>query len=40
MSPIKEIDIALGLVVIMQGQQAGSVGLIVNVWKDKTDETK
>ena len=31
MSPIKEIDIALGLVVIMQGQQAGSVGLIVNV---------
>lgn len=31
MSPIKEIDIALGLVVVMQGSQAGSVGLIVNV---------
>lgn len=31
MSPIKEIDIALGLVVVMQGSQAGSVDLIVNV---------
>ena len=31
MSLIKEIDIALGLVVVMQGPQAGSVGLIVNV---------
>lgn len=31
MSPIKEIDIALGLVVVMQGSQAGSIGLIVNV---------
>ena len=31
MSPIKEIDVALGLVVVMQGSQAGSVGLIVNV---------
>lgn len=30
MSPIKEIDIALGLVVIMQGPQAGNIGLIVN----------
>ena len=30
MSPIKEIDIALGLVVIMQGPQAGNISLIVN----------
>lgn len=30
MSLIKEIDIALGLVVIMQGPQAGNIGLIVN----------
>lgn len=30
MSSIKEIDIALGLVVIMQGPQAGNIGLIVN----------
>lgn len=30
MSPVKEIDIALGLVVIMQGPQAGNIGLIVN----------
>ena len=40
MSPIKEIDVALGLVVVMQGPQAGSVGLIVNVWKENNDETK
>lgn len=31
MPPIKEIDIALGLVVVMQGPQAGSIGLIVNI---------
>lgn len=30
MPQVKEIDIALGLVVIMQGPQAGSIGLIVN----------
>ena len=30
MSQIKEVDIALGLVVIMQGPQAGNIGLIVN----------
>lgn len=29
MPPIKEIDIALGLVVIMQGPNAGSIGLII-----------
>ena len=29
MSSIKEIDIALGLVVIMQGPNAGSIGLII-----------
>lgn len=34
MPPIKEIDIALGLVVVMQGPSAGSIGLIVNVWKE------
>jgi len=28
MPPIKEVDIALGLVVIMQGPQAGSIGII------------
>lgn len=31
MPPIKEIDIALGLVVVMQGPSVGSIGLIVNV---------
>lgn len=31
MPPIKEIDIALGLAVVMQGPQAGSISLIVNV---------
>lgn len=31
MPTVKEVDIALGLVVIMQGPQAGSIGLIVNV---------
>lgn len=31
MSPIKKVNIALGLVVVMQGSQAGSIGLIVNV---------
>ena len=30
MPQIKEVDIALGLVVIMQGPQAGNIGLIVN----------
>lgn len=28
---VKEQNIAVGLVVIMQGPQAGSIGLIVNV---------
>lgn len=28
MPPIKEIDIALGIVVIMQGPQAGMIGII------------
>ena len=28
MSPIKEIDIALGLVVITQGPSAGTIGII------------
>lgn len=31
MPTAKEQDIAVGLVVIMQGPQAGSIGLIVNV---------
>lgn len=31
MPTVKEQDIAVGLVVIMQGPQAGSIGLIVNV---------
>jgi len=31
MPQIKEVDIALGLVVIMQGPRAGSIGLIINV---------
>ena len=31
MPTVKEQDIAVGLVVIMQGQQAGSIGLIINV---------
>ena len=31
MPPIKEIDIAVGIVVIMQGPTAGTIGLIVNV---------
>lgn len=31
MPTVKEVDIALGLVVIIQGPQAGSIGLIVNV---------
>lgn len=31
MPPIKKVNIALGLVVVMQGSQAGSIGLIVNV---------
>ena len=30
MPSIKEVDIALGLVVIMQGPNTGSIGLIVN----------
>ena len=30
MPQIKEVDIALGLVVIMQGPRAGNIGLIVN----------
>ena len=30
MPSIKEVDIALGLVVIMQGPSAGNIGLIVN----------
>lgn len=29
MPPIKEINIALGLVVVMQGPRAGSIGLII-----------
>jgi hypothetical protein len=28
MPPIKEIDIALGIVVIMQGPSAGTIGII------------
>ena len=31
MPTVKEQDIALGLVVIMQGPDAGSIGLILNV---------
>lgn len=31
MPTVKEQDIAVGLVVIMQGPQAGSIGLIINV---------
>lgn len=31
MPTVKEQDIAVGLVVIMQGPQAGSIGLIVNI---------
>lgn len=31
MPTVKEQDIALGLVVIMQGPQAGSIGLVINV---------
>lgn len=31
MPTVKEQDIAVGLVVIIQGPQAGSIGLIVNV---------
>lgn len=31
MPTVKEVDIALGIVVIMQGPQTGSIGLIVNV---------
>ena len=31
MPTVKEQNIAVGLVVIMQGPQAGSIGLIVNV---------
>ena len=29
--PIEEIDIAVGIVVVMQGPTAGTIGLIVNV---------
>ncbi len=29
--PIKEVDIAVGIVVVMQGPTAGTIGLIVNV---------
>lgn len=29
MPPIKKVNIALGLVVVMQGSQAGSIGLII-----------
>ena len=28
MPPIKEIDVAIGLVVIMQGPNAGTIGII------------
>lgn len=28
---IKEVDIAVGIVVVMQGPNTGSIGLIVNV---------
>ena len=28
MPPIKEIDVAIGLVVIMQGPSAGTIGII------------
>ena len=31
LKPIKEIDIAVGIVVVMQGPTAGTIGLIVNV---------
>lgn len=31
MPTVKEQNIAVGIVVIMQGSQAGSIGLIVNV---------
>lgn len=31
MPPIKEIDIAVGIVVVMKGPTAGTIGLIVNV---------
>lgn len=31
MPTVKEQDIAVGLVVIMQGSQAGSISLIINV---------
>ena len=31
MPTVKEQNIAVGLVVIMQGPQAGSIGLIINV---------
>lgn len=31
MPTVKEQDIAVGFVVIIQGPQAGSIGLIVNV---------
>lgn len=31
MPPIKEIDIAVGIVVVMQGPTAGTIGLIVKV---------
>ena len=31
MPTVKEQDIAVGLVVTMQGSQAGSIGLIINV---------
>ena len=31
MPTVKEQDSAVGLVVIMQGSQAGSIGLIINV---------
>lgn len=31
MPTVKEQDIAVGLVVIMRGPQAGSIGLIVNI---------
>ena len=31
LKPIKEVDIAVGIVVVMQGPTAGTIGLIVNV---------
>ena len=38
MPQVKEIDIALGLVVVMRGPSAGTTDLIINVWKEKYDD--